>query len=154
MKLLLASLVLLASTYSHAELTGSVSLGKLVLEHQPFERSASVGYRLHLGESWFVKPTLGGWIGGRGEPSWFVGAPVGVQVWIPISGLYGFISVGPARISNPDWVLGGYGQFMTEFGFGLKNDSKNIEIVWQHLSSAGLVMPNLGRDFVGVQVGF
>lgn len=150
---LLGLALLLYHSAARAELTGSVTLGKQALEHSPFSRSLSLGYRARISESWIVKPTVGGWLGGPGRESLFVAAPSGVQVVVP-SGLYGFASVGPAWISAPDEILGGHWQFMTEFGLGLKNDLKNIEIVWQHFSSAGLVMPNMGRDFIGLQIGF
>lgn len=148
-----AMLVILFVSTAQAEVTASVALGKGVLDRVPFERQASIGYRLHFSETWFIKPELGGWLGGLGEQSWFIGAPVGLEVWIPNSGAYASAAVGPSRISHPDRILGGFGQFDCEFGLGLKTERANLGLTWKHFSSAGLAMPNLGRDFIGLQVG-
>lgn len=136
-----------------ADLSFSVALGKKVLEHEPFERAASVGVIQPLSETWFVKPSLGGWIGGSGKPSWFVAAPVGLRVWIPSTGYYATAAVGPSYISAPDELLGGHWQFCPEFGAGLKTEKAEIGLTWLHFSSAGLVMPNQGRDFLGIRIG-
>lgn len=138
---------------SRSEATAAVGLGRRVLLHQPFERAAAIGVKYHLSENWFVKPEVGGWLGGPGRPSWFMAAPFGLQVWIPTSGLYATVAVGPSRISTPDDQLGGHFQFCPEFGLGLKTEHVNLEAVWMHFSSAGIFMPNQGRDFVGVQAG-
>lgn len=145
-------LFLLASS-AQAETTLTVGLGKGVMEHEPFERAASIGYRINLSDNWFIKPEIGGWLGGRGKESWFIGCPIGLQVWVPVTGLYATAAVGPSRISQPDEMLGGRGQCDVEFGLGLKTEKANIGAVWKHFSSAGLATPNLGRDFVGIQIG-
>lgn len=60
-----------------------------------------------------------------------------------------------AGISNPDSQLGGhFPEFNGEFYLGLR-DKKGaaIGLQYEHISSAGIVMPNQGRDFVTLQLG-
>lgn len=152
MRALLFAALLLTQT-AHAELTAAVGLGKQVLEHKPFERAVSVGYRINIAKQWFVQPQAGGWTGGQGLPSWFIAAPVGLQVWIPNTGAYATAAVGPSRISQPDNLLGGHWQFCPQFSLGLKTELANIGVTWMHFSSAGLIQPNQGRDFIGIQMG-
>jgi hypothetical protein len=61
---------------------------------------------------------------------------------------------GIAAISCPDEVLGGPLQFVEEVGIGIRDQEKKVAVglFYKHFSSAGIFMPNLGRDFIGVQV--
>lgn len=61
---------------------------------------------------------------------------------------------GLAMISNPDSQLGGrFPQFNGELYLGLRDKRGNaIGFQYEHISSAGLVTPNQGRDFVTLQL--
>lgn len=61
---------------------------------------------------------------------------------------------GIATISSPDAYLGGrFPQFNGEAYVGLRDRSGNgIGVEYDHISSAGLVVPNQGRDFVVLQL--
>jgi hypothetical protein len=68
-------------------------------------------------------------------------------------GLVAGIFSGPTLISNPDILLGGNFQFMEDLHLGIQDkDSNYIGIFYRHISSAGLEMPNIGRDFVGLEL--
>ena len=62
---------------------------------------------------------------------------------------------GPTLISSTDAELGGLFQLNETFFFGIR-DSENdfIGAVYNHFSSAGLEMPNLGKDFIGLEIRF
>lgn len=89
----------------------------------------------------------------RAENSWFVETLYGVE---PHCGpVYLTYKLGPAIITHPDPLLGSNLQIAHELGFGLR-DSRGVRvgIVLKHFSNAGIVRPNLGRDFVGLRIEF
>lgn len=61
---------------------------------------------------------------------------------------------GIGLISNPDAILGGHPQFFADLGAGIRDFKKKVSLGFQyrHISSAGIFMPNLGRDTFGIQV--
>jgi hypothetical protein len=61
---------------------------------------------------------------------------------------------GIGLISSPDSVLGGHAQFFADLGVGIRDLKKKVSLGFQyrHISSAGIFMPNLGRDTFGIQV--
>lgn len=63
--------------------------------------------------------------------------------------------VGPSFITATDSNLGGPLQFNNDFGFGIKDQHTggSIGITYKHVSSAGLELPNKGRDFIMFRVG-
>lgn len=69
--------------------------------------------------------------------------------------LYLTYKIGPSIISNTDALLGSNIQIAHEFGIGLR-DIRGVRtgIVFKHFSNAGLVKPNLGRDFAGLRIEF
>lgn len=61
---------------------------------------------------------------------------------------------GLAAISSPDSQLGGhFPQFNGEMYIGLRDKRGDaIGLQYEHISSAGIINPNLGRDFVTLQL--
>ncbi len=62
--------------------------------------------------------------------------------------------IGPSLITTTDSYLSSQFQFNHDLEVGIK--SKNgIEFMlgWKHMSNAGIVPPNLGRDWVGAGIG-
>lgn len=57
-------------------------------------------------------------------------------------------------IGSPDTVLGGLFQFSEEVGIGIKDERNgtSVGLFYKHISNAGISLPNIGRDFAGVQV--
>lgn len=63
---------------------------------------------------------------------------------------------GLAAISNPDTQLGGmFPQFHGDFSIGLRDvKGDGIAIQYNHISSAGIVTPNQGKDFILLKLSF
>jgi hypothetical protein len=60
---------------------------------------------------------------------------------------------GVGLITSPDSMLGGPFQFTQDLMIGVRDDKKNaIGIVYKHISSAGIELPNKGRDFITIQL--
>lgn len=79
------------------------------------------------------------------------------------AGGYSFVGLGPklkfkpfvvksfwsiGGITHPDAKLGGHFQFSHDIGVGVNSDGTGIGVGWKHISSAGLSMPNRGRDAI------
>ena len=62
---------------------------------------------------------------------------------------------GPAFISTPDSRLGGYfPNFNHDIYLGLRDRRGNaVGLTYKHVSNAGLMPPNVGRDFLSVDIG-
>lgn len=100
--------------------------------------------------------SVGGWLDARGDgrqDSGFAGYQIGFEVANDV--FESNIFAGPSAISTPDVALGGYLQFNESIFFGIKDKGGNsIGLDYNHFSSAGLEMPNLGRDFMALQIKF
>lgn len=148
--------LLFISTNSRADLVTSVGVGKGIFgDHgTPFERAASLGYQFDWGD-FFVRPEAGYFedISGSGKSSLWLSPLMGVRA-LSGAGPELHIAVGPGYLQNPDQVLGGNFQFSLEGGLGLTSGDGTtyVGVAWKHLSSAGIEMPNQGRDFIVVQL--
>lgn len=96
---------------------------------------------------------LGAWIdtaSGR-NPSGFGSYSVGVAPQFGV--FYVHALWGAGLITTTDELLGGHFQFFHDLGFGLKDDrGVAVGIQYKHISSAGLAMPNYGRDFLLIRM--
>lgn len=116
----------------------------------------SIGLRqeIYQGIYWQWK---GGFYGdGSGDPtrkgSGYVSAGPGMLIDLkPIEMRAGY---GLAAITTPDSYLGGrFPQFQGEIYIGFRDHRGNgIGVQYEHISSAGLVTPNNGRDFMVLQL--
>ena len=70
-----------------------------------------------------------------------------------LSGLVARVGVGPGFVTATDSRLSSIFEFHIQGFFGLEQDGWQVGILGDHFSNAGLVLPNLGRDFVGLGVG-
>ncbi len=70
------------------------------------------------------------------------------------SGVYGTAFTGPCGISATDTVLGSNLQFCTDFGAGVRDKDTFIAVTYSHISNAGLKLPNHGRDYIVMSMGF
>jgi hypothetical protein len=62
---------------------------------------------------------------------------------------------GPTLITSPDIYLGGPLQFNESIYLGIKDKrEESIGFAYNHFSSAGIEMPNIGRDFAGLEIKF
>lgn len=154
MKLLLLALALV-STSAHADPVLSVGIGKASFYHNgtPFERSVVLGYQHNIREGFFVRPEAGYFldISGNGKSSLWGAALAGVTAKSK-TGPELHIGFGPGYLQNPDPLLGGHFQFSLEGGVGISGQDVYLGLIWKHLSSAGINMPNQGRDFIMAQL--
>lgn len=105
----------------------------------------------------FIKQyELGGWIDNSGhegrKSSGLLGASAGINVNAQI--FFAQALVGPSLISHTDTNLGGHFQFNNDIAFGFRDpDTKaTVGFGYKHVSSAGLELPNRGRDFLMFRV--
>lgn len=152
----LISLFLLLSSFANADAVISIGVGKGIMEGHgtPFERTAILGYQFNFGD-FFVRPQGSYFldVSGQSKSSLWASTLLGVRA-VSRVGPELHLAVGPGYLQNPDQILGGHFQFNLEGGMGmLSKDGKTyVGAAWEHLSSAGFEMPNLGRDFIVVQV--
>lgn len=146
----------LMSGIAQADLSVSVGTGKGILDvpGTHFERVGALGYQLSWGD-FFLRPEVGffGDLSGRGRSSFWIVPLIGVRA-LSRSGPELHIAGGPGYLQNPDEILGGHFQFSLEGGGGIMDASGKVYIgvAWKHLSSAGIEMPNQGRDFIMIQL--
>lgn len=156
LKILLLISLFCFSFFARADVVTSVGVGKGILgEHgTPFERAVAIGYQFDFGD-FFVRPEAGYFedISGQGKSSAWAAPLLGVRALSQV-GPELHIAVGPGYLQNPDEVLGGHFQFSLEGGIGLASADKKtyVGLAWKHLSSAGIEMPNMGRDMIVVQL--
>lgn len=116
---------------------GSVKLGQ-------------IGHRLDLIEGIYWQNKIGGW--GQGENQYgmkssaYASSGLGMRVDLtPVEFRAGY---GLGLITVPDAYLGGPFQFNGEVYLGLRDKKGNgFGVKYEHISSAGIEMPNQGRDF-------
>ncbi len=115
-----------------------------------------IGNRDYLPFGFYTQYNAGGWVqtdrGDGRKSSGFVSGQIGVEAE---RGVVLRLATGPAIISTPDSYLGGVFQFKDELFIGLKGYNDNtLGFRYTHFSSAGLEMPNQGREFGGIELTF
>lgn len=148
-KLLLAAAILLAFE-ARADIALSVGVGKGIMGDPgtPFERMVALGYQKHLLPELYLRPEATYFldISGQGKSSFVGSALVGIEAKSTV-GPELHVAIGPSYLQNPDQILGGHFQFKVEFGAGISSGHVYLGAAWVHMSSAGIEMPNRGRDF-------
>jgi hypothetical protein len=104
----------------------------------------------------YTAQELGGYVdnGGEGRSGSLLGK---VQIGIkpgPEVGGFGKVFTGPCAISSPDSQLGSWYQWCTDFGIGIRDEMTFMDLTYSHISNAGVVLPNHGRDFTVMEMGF
>ncbi len=115
-----------------------------------------MAYTLGLGgwsDSSGYKVKAENWTSPEVSNSAFVEMLMGVEPYA--DRFYMTYKAGPAIITNTDCLLGSNIQVAHEFGLGMK-DLRGVKVglVLKHFSNAGIVKPNVGRDFIGLRVEF
>lgn len=157
MKKIVAALALLiASTTAQAGSFGKYGVG--VLSTADYGQAASKIFSLGY-EDEFFGPLISQWelgvfsdSSGHGRlSSGFGFYSIGVEVnpgYLVVRSLWG-----AGLITCPDSMLGGNFQFTQDLLIGVRDNRRNmIGLVYKHISSAGLELPNKGRDFLTIQV--
>lgn len=118
-------------------------------------RVINVGYREEIYNGVYAQWKGGYWkdFNDRyGKSSFYFATGLGILIdFKPLEIRHGW-SI--AVITQPDGYLGGYfPQFNGEFYVGLRDRVGNgIGFQYEHISSAGFVNPNVGRDFLMLQI--
>ncbi len=154
-KLIIFLAILLSSALAQANPVISLGIGKSAFRGNgtPFERAVAIGWEQPFTAGFFVRPE-GGWFtdnSGSGQSSPWLSTLGGVRASSEV-GPTVHLAVGPSYLHNPDQKLGGHFQFSLEGGVGMEDKNFAIAMVWKHLSSAGINMPNQGRDFIMAQI--
>lgn len=68
-------------------------------------------------------------------------------------GVYGKAFWGISLQSSTDTQLGGIAQFSQDAGLGIRDETSFVEVGYTHFSSAGIFLPNRGRDFLTLSMG-
>jgi hypothetical protein len=132
--------------------------GTAIIDNSPNGASKVFGIR-HESDSDFgiySAQELGGYVDNRGDgrrSSMLLKYQLGVMPG-PQVGIFGKVFTGPCVITSPDTVLSSWYQWATDFGFGVRDDLTSLSITYSHISNAGLKLPNQGRDFVVLEMGF
>lgn len=159
MKFFLIALIALCSLNSYAD-EGFMGFGVGVAnsaKHSSGEvKVFSLGLREDIFDGIYWQYKLGYWGDGSGDPSrgssFYASTGPGFLVDLhPVEIRTGWSL---AAISSPDSYLGGrFPQFNGELYLGLRDFRGNgIGVQYEHVSSAGIVTPNQGRDFFVLQI--
>lgn len=115
-------------------------------------KTANIAYRHFLIPGLFWQARAGFWGDGSGDPSRRSSAygSTGPGFEVDLSPIEIRSSWSLAYISTPDGYLGArFPQFNDDIYLGVRDKNQTgIGLSYGHLSSAGLVMPNKGRDFL------
>jgi hypothetical protein len=131
----------------------AVALGRGVLGEPgtPFERMGDASVEIALPRDLFVRPGVSWFedLSGRGSSSAMTAALFGARARGVVEAS---VAAGPSYLSRPDQVLGGHFQFTLETSIGVCGRHNCIDVAWRHVSSGGLEQPNIGRDFIALQL--
>ena len=122
----------------------------------PQTKVVSIGYQEDLWDAVKQRYTGGAWFDNSGcgrKSSLFASAQLGFEV--VNNGWVGGVYTGGSLISSPDVVLGGPFQFLSTARYGMQDRQSNyIGVFYEHFSSAGLELPNDGRNIMGLEIRF
>jgi hypothetical protein len=151
------ALLLVVMTYSAEAADYSLRFGPSIQNSAPDGSSKIFGVRreapLARGLSYAMEG--GGYVdnaGGGRKGSGLAKLQVGTTPGDAI-GVFGKAFVGPCYLTTTDNQLGGHGQFCSDVGVGLRDSESFMAVNYSHISSAGLAMPNRGRDFLVFETG-
>lgn len=115
-----------------------------------------IGYRRDVWKGVYWQFKGGYWGDGSGDPnrsgSGFISTGPGLKIdFSPVELHTGW---GLAAISSPDSYLGGrFPQFNGDLYLGVRDkNGAGVGLEYDHISSAGIISPNVGRDFMLVQI--
>lgn len=114
----------------------------------------SLGYQNKLHNAIYQKIEGGAWVDNASgmSNSLYISYSLGLRVDSGKAFAEWFF--GPTLISSPDNNLGGTFQFNHDLFFGLRDkQGYSVGLGIKHISSAGIEIPNLGRDFILIRIG-
>lgn len=119
-------------------------------------KSVAVGYNKSLFMGLRTQYEFQGWLDDRRDLGRSSGGMLSGSIGVDVNPGYFFFStyVGLGVKLPNDSLLGGPIQFVETFTFGVRDKKQNsFGLFYNHISSAGIFRPNVGRDFIGVKVG-
>jgi hypothetical protein len=144
--LLIVSLLLSSTTYANEYIKYGVGLNGV----PGATKSLFVGYQADITQVFMYQLEMGGYRdtnqvqGAVG----LVSASIGVNT-ISTSGVYMKVFFGPCFNTQGDSRISGNFQFNNDIELGIKGiNSFSIGLDFKHISNAGLLSPNQGRDFL------
>jgi len=114
-------------------------------------RAIQLGYSEELFLGLRQKTEFLGWLDSRGDMGRKSGGYLAKSVGVDVSPGYFYAQfyIGVGVLIPTDSYLGGPIQFTEDFSIGIRdNDKKSIGVAYKHISSAGIFVPNVGRDFI------
>lgn len=116
------------------------------------ERLYGVEYVERIKRAIHIKGEIGVWISKQSErhSSLFASAGGGYRVQLD-SGLFFEAFLGPGFVHSTDAHSSSHIEIMHDINAGFMKDGFGIGLGYKHISNAGLVPPNLGRDFAGMR---
>lgn len=119
-------------------------------------KTFDVGYREFLFKGIYWQNKLGFWADDSGNPdrSSSLYGSSGIGMMVDLAPIELHVGSGLAIVSTPDIYLGGnFPQFQSEIGVTLRDKSGDgIGLTYSHISSAGILSPNQGRDFIALEL--
>lgn len=116
-------------------------------------KTAQLSLSHPLSGSFIHKLSYGHWFEGSrsgGLPAYSIGAEI---TSLPLSAA---LTWGIGYLPKPDdYYLSGHLQFVNDVSVGVRaSDCVTIGLAYRHISNAGIVMPNRGRDFLMFNLGW
>lgn len=126
-------------------------------EHVAETKVASLGYRKNLFSSLDWQFQVGYYSDASNNVmrSSSLFGTTGPQFSVQLSAIVVRSGLGVVYINSPDSYLGGrFPQFTENLYLGLRDIySASIGLNYSHISSGGLIEPNMGRDFITLEMG-
>ena len=162
MKLLLTAWLMLISHYAIAQdqtpdqpSTYYLKFGGMLNEPVLTQNKLlAVGYQAPLGKLFDYQLEVGTFNDNISDFKTVYGGP---SLGLSVGGDSAYVKAfcGPVFVSYTDQHLSTPIEFNTDFEIGIKDRrGVNIGVGYKHMSNAGTVGPNIGRDFVYIKVGF
>ena len=116
------------------------------------ERMYGIEYIHPIKDSMFLKGDTGGWISRQDDrrSSPYASFQWGYRVQMTW-GLFFEAAVGPGYVHALDARSSSHVNIFHDLGVGWLQNGYGLGLGFKHISNAGIVPPNLGRDFLGVR---
>lgn len=159
MKKLFLGLMLLMSSYAEADSLNfgyGVGVANSASSYIGEVKTITLGINREIWNGIFYQTDVGIWADSQAgrSSSGFGNFSLGLEVnpgYFVIRSSWGL-----AVVTHTDFYLGGnFPNFKQDLFIGVRDHKDNtIGINYSHLSSAGIHLPNVGRDFITIQLGF
>ena len=132
-----------------------LGVGPSAISSEIETKNVDVGYRYYFIKSLYWQNKIGYWDDNSGNPirSSSLYTTSGLGILFSLSHVEVRSGIGLAFITAPDGYLGGVvPNFNENLGVGIRDDDgAGFGLEYNHLSSAGIYSPNIGRDFINLE---